>query len=326
MICLSFNPNPSRFPTATDLDLLVDADAWLPLTLFTPPAGASSPPYPLLLLLHATGADRDKMRGRALAAARRGYAVVTPDVRFHGGWLTEVGDKADANDVADGQPPPARGPRQYVDALIAAYKANGTTHPFLLDNVWDLQRVLDWVERKQTATIDIHRVGATGVSLGGMHAWLLAAADPRVAVAAPMIGVQSFAYEADHDAWQARASSVAPLLETAAAPAKPTAATFRNVFSTLAPGLLTAYDAPQSVPTIAPRPFLAVNGELDPRCPLAGVRAAMAAAAEAYAAAGRPDAVKLYVAEGVDHTTTPDMWREVDAWLDRWLLGREAAG
>lgn len=280
----------------------------------------------MILLLHATGADRDKLRGRALAAARRGYAVVTPDARFHGGWLQEaVGDQAGANDTAaDGRPPPAR--VQYVNALIAAYRANGTTHPFLLDNVWDLQRVLDWVERKQNNTIDIHRIGATGVSLGGMHAWLLAAADPRVAVAAPLIGVQSFAYAADHDAWQARASSVAPLLETVAAPAAPTAATFRHVFSTLAPGLLTAYDGPQSVPSIAPRPFLAVNGELDPRCPLAGVRATMAAAAEAYATAGRPDAVKLYVAEGVDHTTTPDMWREVDAWLDRWLLGRGVAG
>lgn len=32
----------------------------------------------------------------------------------------------------------------------------------------------------------------TGVSLGGMHAWLCAAADARVAAAAPMIGVQSF--------------------------------------------------------------------------------------------------------------------------------------
>lgn len=32
----------------------------------------------------------------------------------------------------------------------------------------------------------------TGVSLGGMHTWLTAAADVRVAVAAPMIGVQHF--------------------------------------------------------------------------------------------------------------------------------------
>lgn len=36
------------------------------------------------------------------------------------------------------------------------------------------------------------RIGMTGVSLGGMHTWLTAAADERVAAAAPMIGVQNF--------------------------------------------------------------------------------------------------------------------------------------
>ena len=38
--------------------------------------------------------------------------------------------------------------------------------------------------------VDAARLGCTGVSLGGMHAWLLAALDPRVACAAPLIGVQ----------------------------------------------------------------------------------------------------------------------------------------
>lgn len=40
-----------------------------------------------------------------------------------------------------------------------------------------------------------------GVSLGGMHAWLAAAADERIAAAAPVIGVQSFEWTVDHDAW-----------------------------------------------------------------------------------------------------------------------------
>lgn len=244
--------------------------------------------------------------------------VATPDALHHGGWLSQTSDAHAAADSADaGPPPPARA--AYVDALIAAYAANGTTHPFLLDNVWNAQRLLDWALAQPWLAIDASRVGVTGVSLGGMHAWLLAAADPRVAVAAPLIGVQSFAWAADHDAWQARAASVAPLFETAAAPAPPTADTFRHVLSVLAPGLVTAYDAPQSIPTIAPRPFLAVNGELDPRCPLAGVKQAMDAAAIAYASAGRPDAVQLYVAPGVGHDVTPDMWRQVDDWLDRWL-------
>lgn len=47
----------------------------------------------------------------------------------------------------------------------------------------------------------------------------------------------------------------------------------------------------------------------------------MDAAAAAYKTAGHPDAVKLIVSPGVGHDVTPDMWREVDGWLDRWLVG-----
>ena len=50
--------------------------------------------------------------------------------------------------------------------------------------------MLDYLETRED--VDAGRVGLTGVSLGGMHAWLCAAADARVAAAAPMIGVQNF--------------------------------------------------------------------------------------------------------------------------------------
>ncbi len=51
-----------------------------------------------------------------------------------------------------------------------------------------MQILLDYLESRPD--VDARRIGMTGVSLGGMHTWLTAAADPRVAVAAPMIGVQ----------------------------------------------------------------------------------------------------------------------------------------
>lgn len=48
-----------------------------------------------------------------------------------------------------------------------------------------------------------------------MHTWLCAAADTRVAVAAPMIGVQSFAWAVQHEQYQARVESI-PLVFQAA--------------------------------------------------------------------------------------------------------------
>ena len=38
-----------------------------------------------------------------------------------------------------------------------------------------------------------------------------------------------------------------------------------------APGLLDTYDAPLSLPTLAPCPLLVAAGEEDPRCPLPGM-------------------------------------------------------
>ncbi len=64
----------------------------------------------------------------------------------------------------------------------------GPEHPFLLDNVWDIVILLDYLESRPD--VDTSRIGMTGLSLGGMHTWLAASLDDRVAVGAPMIGVQ----------------------------------------------------------------------------------------------------------------------------------------
>ena len=48
-------------------------------------------------------------------------------------------------------------------------------------------------------------------------AWYWAAADPRVSAIAPTIGVQSFSWALSHEAWHARAASLAPLMAAAAA-------------------------------------------------------------------------------------------------------------
>ena len=65
----------------------------------------------------------------------------------------------------------------------------GQERPFLLDTVWDVTTgVVDALVAR--ADVDPARIAMTGVSLGGMITWLAAAADPRIAIAAPMIGVQ----------------------------------------------------------------------------------------------------------------------------------------
>ena len=73
-------------------------------------------------------------------------------------------------------------------------------HPFMYDTVWDLMRLLDHLASR--GDVDTSRVAATGISLGGMHAWLWAAVDERVTSACPAIGVQNFEFAIENDVWQ----------------------------------------------------------------------------------------------------------------------------
>ena len=52
--------------------------------------------------------------------------------------------------------------------------------------------------------MDAARIGVIGYSKGGMEAWLAAAVEPRIAAVVPLISVQSFRYELEKNAWQAR--------------------------------------------------------------------------------------------------------------------------
>lgn len=95
------------------------------------------------------------------------------------------------------------------------------------------------------------------------------------------------------------------------------------VWRRITPGLLDAFDAPASLPCIAPRPLLIANGELDARCPMPGVVQAVDAARPAYGAAGVPHALRLFAEPGVGHQATPAMLGEVRSWFDAWLLRPE---
>ena len=263
----------------------------------------------------------------------------------------------------------------YADALVRAWRAGraGQEHerPLLLDTVWDVSRLLDYLETRDD--VDARRMGATGaavrenrvpgvhamgrfepshtaplsfltagISLGGMISWLSAASDERIACAAPLIGVQGFRWATEHDRWQARASSIsAPFVaaaaevglavrggarsdadEVAKAIGQLSGQQARDVLEQLAPGITTAFDSPASLPLVAPRPFLALNGELDPRCPPEGTRECAAAADAAYAGLGFPpgERFRIEFAPGVGHEATPPMLAAAGAWLDHWIL------
>ncbi|GFS40297.1 alpha/beta-Hydrolases superfamily protein [Actinidia rufa] len=185
------------------------------------------------------------------AYASRGYVAVAIDSRYHG-------ERASSKTT-------------YRDALVSSWK-KGDTMPFLFDTAWDLIKLADHLTQRED--IDPMRIGITGESLGGMHAWFAASADTRYAVAAPIIGVQGFRWAIDHDKWQARVDSIKAVFEEARIDLGKNEIdkeVVEKVWDRIAPGLASKFDSPYTIPIIAPRPLLILNGEKDPRCPIGGL-------------------------------------------------------
>lgn len=190
--------------------------------------------------------------------------------------------------------------------------------PFIFDTVWDLIKLAEYLTQRKD--IDPQRIGITGISLGGMQAWFAAAVDTRYSVAVPLIGVQGFRWAIENDAWQARVDSLKPLFEVARidmGKSEIDKEVVKKVWGRIAPGIASQFDAPYSVPVIAPRPLYLLNGAEDPRCPLGGLVVPVKRAKKAYKKT--PANFKFVAEEGVGHTVTSFMIKESSDWFDKFL-------
>uniref|UniRef100_A0A0R0JDW0 Peptidase S9 prolyl oligopeptidase catalytic domain-containing protein n=1 Tax=Glycine max TaxID=3847 RepID=A0A0R0JDW0_SOYBN len=196
---------------------------------------------PAVVFLHRSYSNKESMRPLLKAYASRGYIAISVDSRYHGERATSA--------------------TTYLDALISAWKT-GETMPFIYDTVWDLIKLADYLTHRED--IDPSRIGISGESFGGMHAWFAAVADTRYAVVVPLIGVQGFRWAIDNDKWQARVNSIKPLFEVARDDLGKDVIdkeVVEKVWDRIAPGLASQFDSPYSIPTIAPRPLLILGGK-----------------------------------------------------------------
>jgi dienelactone hydrolase len=285
---------------AEHITFAADAGARVPMLLVKP--RVLSRKAPAVIVLHGTGGNKQGMSPYLVRLARTGIVALAIDARYHGEREGRVPGPSSA----------------YDNALARAFQAKDE-HPFLYDTVWDVMRLVDYLATRDD--VDASRIGLTGFSKGGMETYLAAAVDPRIAAAVPIRGVQSFGWALQHGAWDSRAWSIRGGLEGAAAQAGAaiSAGFVRRFYDAIAPGLYTQFDGPAMLPLIAPRPLLVINGDSDPRTPMAGVRLAAAAAGQAYRRAGAADRFSLHIMENTGHEDTPDVPALVTDWFVKWL-------
>ena len=260
---------------------------------------------PAVIVLHGTGGNMQGQLGFMKELAARNIIGVAIDARYHG-------------ERAGG----AKGAAAYNEAIVRAWQAKPgqpMEHPFYYDTVWDLWRLLDYLETRPD--VDAKKIGMIGFSMGGIQTWMAGAVDERVHVAVPAIGVQSFRWSLDNDQWQGRANTIKQAHTQAAKDLGEPAVNqrvCRELWNKIIPGILDQHDCPSMLRLFAGRPMLIVSGTMDKNCPYGGAKLAIAAAERAYKDAGASDRLRVMVEE-VGHTVTPTQRAAALDWFEKWL-------
>ena len=257
---------------------------------------------PVVIALHGTGGNKESQTPLLKELATKGFIAVAIDGRYHGERATK-----------------GAGATDYVNAILRAWRT-GDAHPFLYDTVWDLMRLIDYLETRED--VDRDRIGMIGFSKGGMETYLAAAVDPRIAVAVPCIGVQSFRWALENGAWKSRVETFQAAIDTAAKEAGLAEITpdfVRQFYDRVVPGIYSQFDGPQMLPLIAPRPLLMINGDSDARTPRPGVMECAEAARKAYAAKKAEERFMLQLQENTGHKVTGPSLQLAISWFEKWL-------
>jgi dienelactone hydrolase len=252
-------------------------------------------PAPAVLWLHSSTPDKmqilapDTNGGSTPlgeALVRAGYVVLAPDAYWHG---DRVGT----------------GPAGALETGRAEQESLFKLHLWFGRTLWgmfvrDDQVALDYLCSRPE--VDAGRIGATGMSMGSTRAWWLAAVDERVGATVAIACLTRYQNLIAHG--ELRQHGIYYFVS----------------------GLLQHFDIEAVLALIAPRPFLALTGELDAGSPADGVRALEAHVRPVYAALGAAERFRSILYPETGHTVTPQMRAELLAWFDRWLAPEGAGG
>jgi dienelactone hydrolase len=249
-------------------------------------------PAPSVLWLHSSTPDKNQVitpgtygaadsddESFGEALVKRGYVVMAPDAYWHG-------ERS------------GTGPAGRFETWREEQESLWKLHTWLGRTLWgmfvrDDQVALDYLCTRPE--VDTTRIGATGMSMGSTRAWWLAALDERVKATVATACLTRYQNLIRHG--QLRQHGIYYFVD----------------------GLLKHFDVEGVLALIAPRPFLALTGELDAGSPADGVRDLETKLAPLYETLGAADRFRSVLYPETGHTVTPQMRSETIAWFDRWL-------
>ncbi len=249
-------------------------DTSMPVYVLTP-AGATRP-LPVVIAFHGhgygvkdivglweNGEERDTPDGYhrdfAVALCRRGFAVAAPEISCFGERQT---DFSHLNTRVPGQPVPSTCAHTAALAMHLGGTALGL-------RVLDGRRLIDYLETRDD--VDAGRLGAMGISGGGMHTFFSTALDRRI-----------------------RACVVSGYYGTFA----DSILAMHHCPCNFVPGMGQFGEMYDLVGLIAPRPMLAEAGTYDPIFPIHAVRRSVRRARKVYDVFDAADAIETDVFEG----------------------------
>ena len=235
------------------------------------PAGASGR-LPVVLALHGhgygvkdivglweRGEERRSPDGYhedfGVALCRAGFLVAAPEISCFGERRSQFPS------LADGAAPSTCAHTAFLSCHLGASVVGL--------RVFDGMRLVDYLATRQDT--DMKRLGAMGISGGGMHTFFSACLDPRI-----------------------RACVVSGYFSTF----RDSILAMHHCPCNYVPGLGRFGEMQDLVGLVAPRPILVEAGDHDPIFPIGAVREAVAAARRVYGVFGARDAVQTDLFEG----------------------------
>jgi len=243
---------------------------------------------PAILWLHSSTPDHTQIlipntNGGKTSLAEEftnaGYVVLSPDAYWHG------------DRVGTGPSGTAETGRAEMDSLHKYHLWMGRTLWGMF--VRDDQICLDYLCNRPE--VDVKRIGATGISMGSTRAWWLAAVDERIAATVGVACLTRYQNLIAHG--QLRAHGVYYFVN----------------------GLMKHFDTEGVIACIAPRPYLALTGDLDAGSPADGIKIIEQQASKVYKVLGAEKEFKSILYPEVGHTYTPEMRTEMLQWFERTL-------